>query len=280
MASPSDRRRVTLAEAGAVYRECMRRTVGQLIDSEDDAWPFVLGLVDAAGQRADVVPCAAAAGEATLFALQVTTRSPMGAIALNAGGIIVDSGWLRILGAGDPRFGGGLREWNGLDGNVPLDPPLGNALIVAYDALGGFFALNGGALPGQLGEVHYFAPDTYAFEPLHLTYSGLLEVAFSERLAEFYRDLRWPEWERDVAALGPDQALAVYPPLGFKPGADGLRSRGPISAFALWTVHRSLADQIAALPDGTAVEFRVIDGSEWAVSSEQRNIHDEQSGQD
>src|SRR5262245_22107543 len=65
----------------------MKRTVDQLIDDQDDAWPVVLGWVASAVRPVEILPAEAAKGEATLFALQVTTRSPMGAIALRAAGI-------------------------------------------------------------------------------------------------------------------------------------------------------------------------------------------------
>lgn len=47
-----------------------------------------------------------------LLATQVTTRSPMGAVIYESGGILVDYGWLRILGSGHPRLPRSLPEWN------------------------------------------------------------------------------------------------------------------------------------------------------------------------
>src|SRR5919109_2237278 len=77
----------------------MKRTVGQLINEDDDAWPTVLEWVAQAARPVEVLPTEPAAGEATLFALRATTRSPMDAIALRCGGILVDHGSQRILGA-------------------------------------------------------------------------------------------------------------------------------------------------------------------------------------
>jgi hypothetical protein len=235
------------------------RSLDDLISPSDDAWPFVLGLIAAAGSRAEIVPCARRAGEATLSALQVTTRSPMGAIAFNAGRIRLDAGWLRILGAGGDGVGGGLREWNALDGTPALDPPLDGALIVAYDVLGGFFAVNGGAWPGELGIVHYLAQDTFDRMPLDLTYTSFLEFAMAPSLDAFYGDLRWPGWQDEVAALGGDEAVSVYPPLGFESTPIESRSRRPVPARELWGLHHTLGDQFRDLPDGTTVEFRTVD---------------------
>ena len=77
--------------------------------------------------------------EDVLHSLQVTTRSPMGAIAYETGGILVDNGWLRFRGSGQqlPRP---------LDGNDYDE----GYLLIADDAVGGFFAINGGALGNDL----------------------------------------------------------------------------------------------------------------------------------
>lgn len=238
----------------------MRRTVGELIDARDDAWPQVLEWTGRAPRPVEIIAVEPhSLGEATLFALQVTTRSPMGAIALRSGGILVDDGWLRILGAGHPGVGGGLREWNALDGQAPLDPPMSGGLIVAYDAVGGFFALNGGAWGGQPGGVHYLAPDTYQWSALDLTYSGLIRFALLGDLDQFYSAFRWPHWRDETAPLGPDQAISIYPFLGFEGQPIESRSRRPVPARELWTLHQTLGTQLSGLAEGTAVRVRLTD---------------------
>ena len=234
----------------------MPRTVGQLISADEDAWPQVLEWVAAGTRPVEVLGVEDSLGEATLFALQVTTRSPMGAIALRSGGVLVDHGWLRILGAGHRRIGGGLREWNGLDGRPPVDPPPTGGMIVAYDAVGGFFALNDGTWDGEPGGMHYFAPDTYEREPLDLTYTGFLRFAFAEDLGQFYGHLRWAGWEDETAALGPDEAISMYPFLGFDTAPLESRTRRPVPARELWGLIRSMAAQVKELPPGAQVRVR------------------------
>jgi hypothetical protein len=53
-----------------------------------------------------------AAGERALVGLQVTSQSPLGAIALETGGLLVDHGWIRVLGGGSPRLPRAIHEWN------------------------------------------------------------------------------------------------------------------------------------------------------------------------
>jgi len=231
------------------------RTLVELL-SADDAWPTIVDWVAAAG-GAEVLPPAPKAADDTLLALQVTTRSALGSIAQHSGGIVVDSGWLRLLGSGHPRLGGGLREWNASLGGRPLDPPLDGAVVVAYDALGGFFAVNGGAWPADLGLVHYLAPDTQAWESLGLGHGAFVQWSLSDRPAKFYADDRWEGWRDEVELLGPDEILSVYPPLGFESTPIGSRARRPVPARAQWSLVHEIARQTAGLPDGAAVRFAV-----------------------
>lgn len=50
----------------------------------------------------EILPRDPAAAEAELVKTQVTTRSVMGAVVYETGGILIDRGWLRILGSGSP----------------------------------------------------------------------------------------------------------------------------------------------------------------------------------
>lgn len=71
--------------------------------SDDAAWPEIAALAAQASGRVAVLPKTANAARACLEGLQVTTRSPLGAIAHETGGLLIDSGWLRVLGSGHPR---------------------------------------------------------------------------------------------------------------------------------------------------------------------------------
>lgn len=233
------------------------RTLEELVDREDDAWPLVEACCRAANHPVAILDRDKAAAEATLRATQVTTHSTMGAIAFWSGGLEVDGGWLRILGSGHSRIGGGLREWNKSLGGASLDPPLGEALVVAYDAIGGFFALNGGRWPERLGDVHYLAPDTHAWTPLDVGYPELVDWAMSERLVDFYKGLRWLGWETEVAAIGPDAALSIWPPLGFEKDPIAERDRRPVPAREMWFFHHDLTRQTAHLRPGATVRFKI-----------------------
>jgi hypothetical protein len=238
-----------------------KRTLPKLMNTADPAWPLVLEWVKAARNDVEVLPAEREVGEAVLLHLQVTTRSPMGAIVLESGGILIDHGWLRFLGAGHRRICGSLLTWNS-QSNTPEHRSKKDALIVAYDAVGGFFAVNGGAFPGKPGTVYYFAPESLQWENTKKSYSDLLQWAFSGDVSLFYESMRWPGWEHDVSALSGDQGISIYPFVFTNkdvPMAD--RSRRAVSLYELWDLYQDLAHQLERLPPGTPVRFIIREDS-------------------
>jgi hypothetical protein len=223
--------------------------------SDDPAWPIVQAWVAAATNDVRLLPVDRAKGERTLHLLQVTTRAPLGAIALETGGMLADHGWLRLLGAGGGELQRGLVSWNGFDAKPPRRL-LEDALLVAHDAVGGFFAINGGAFDGDQGHVFYFAPDTLDWLDTEMGYSGFLEWLCTGDLARFYADLRWPAWEVEVSAASPEEGLHLYPPPFSNQGQPINRAqRRLVPMIELWEWYQEFARQLAALPEGA--EFRV-----------------------
>src|SRR4051812_40272852 len=94
-------------------------------------------------------------------------------------------------------------------------------LLVADDAVGGFFAINGGAFGDDVTKLYYFAPDVLDFEPLQIGYSQFLQWVFSGKLDQFYEWIRWRDWEADVQPLHGDRCYAFYPFLFTKEGKGG-----------------------------------------------------------
>ncbi len=190
----------------------MARSLEDLIDSKEPGWPLVQGWLKTAKNQVEVLTPTARGGADVLLAMQVTTRSPMGAIAFETNGLLADHGWLRLFGGAGPRMEGDLARWNGL-GPRPLVEAFEGALLVAHDAIGGFFALDGGALGDGKGHTFYLAPDTLEWQPLGFGYSGLVQFAFNGDLQKFYGEFRWEGWEKEVSALSPDRGVHFYPPL-------------------------------------------------------------------
>jgi hypothetical protein len=226
------------------------RTLEELTDTTDPAWPLVTDWFRHATNPVEVLPASRPQAEQTLLALQVTTRSPMGALAYETGGVFFDHGWLRFLGSGHPRMSGTLASWNALPASASLEgsalsPALTGGMVVAYDVMGGFFAVNGGAFEGDPGRMFYLSADTLNWEPLSLSYSDLLHWACTGVLGAFYGNMRWPDWQTEVASLNGDQVLSIYPPLWTEKGtAVAARSRHPVPATEAWGAHHEFMQQL------------------------------------
>ena len=102
-------------------------------------------------------------------------------------------------------------------------------MLIADDAIGGYFAVNGGEFGSDMGKIYYLSPDNLEWEPLDLTYSDFLEFCFNGNLDDFYSNLRWANWKDEVSKLDGDKVYNFFPPLWSKEGKDvHNRSRKPI----------------------------------------------------
>jgi len=219
----------------------MPKTLDELINAQEPGWPTVQQWLSKARRPVEVLEVSMRRAKDVLLALQVTTRSPMGAIAFQTGGLLVDGGWVRLLGGGCTRMEGDLARWNGL-GAHPLVEAFEGATLVGHDVLGGFFALDGGALGDGKGAAYYLAPDTLEWQRVTDGYSALVVFLLQGDLAKFYRDHRWEGWEKDVAALSPDQGYAFEPPL-FAEAEGVARTRRELPMEQLLKMNLELADQ-------------------------------------
>lgn len=199
-----------------------------LINHEESALPLVQSWVAEARTSCEILPPSERSGD-VLHRLQVTTRSPMGAVAHGTGGLLIDGGWLRVLGSGHPRLTRDIASWNSGRSN--------GFLLIADDAVGGFFAINGGGLGADAGALYYRAPDTLEWEPLELSYTDFLRWALGGGLEEFYEGLRWPGWQTDAQALAGDQGFSFYPFLWTREGSPSTSSRKAVDVAELYAMN-------------------------------------------
>ncbi|MFZ5896522.1 MAG: DUF2625 domain-containing protein [Myxococcota bacterium] len=219
------------------------RVLEELIEKNEPAWPLVTSWIGEAHNPVEVLARDEERCRAALLGLQVTTRSPMGAIAYESGGLLVDNGWLRILGGGSARLSRSITDWNARKTNVaPGSPP--EFLLVADDVLGGFFAVDGGGLTGSPGSVHYGGPDSFEWENLELSYTSFVRFALFGDLERFYGDFRWPGWREEIAELSGDRAFSIYPFLWAEGPPIAERSRRAVPIGELWEMRREIGAQL------------------------------------
>ncbi len=149
------------------------RPIDELINRTDPGWKIVKQWIDDAKNKVEILPVDSLKAKDALYKTQVTTRSPMGAVIYSTGGLLIDNGWIRILGSGSSKLSRSLPDWNKSKsfkefGEKPT------FLLVADDVVGGFFAINGGQLGNDPGKIYYLAPDNLEWESLDLTYTEFL----------------------------------------------------------------------------------------------------------
>ncbi len=203
----------------ALFGQSNMRDVNQLINTHESAWPNIQEWADSAKNKVQILPVDTIKAKEALYNTQVTTRSPMGAVVYHSGGILVDNGWIRILGSGSEILSRSLPNWNkGKSFTEFGEQPL--FYLIADDAIGGFFMLNGGGLGNDLGKVYYFAPEDLQFQALDITYTEFILFCFNNDLDLFYENFRWTNWEKDLATLKADNVFTFYPFLWSKEGKD------------------------------------------------------------
>lgn len=190
------------------------RDIESLVAVDNPAWPHLQQAL--AESDAAVLPVDPEQGRRSLWELQVTAASAMGAVALHTGGIVVDHGWVRLYGGGSEHLPS-IAEANGLGGSVSAPP---GELVVGHDVLGGLFAIDGGALGVAPGEVCYFGPDTLTWDGLGGGYSAFLLAALGGGLEVVFEGLRWSGWQDEVASLALNQGIFLYPPPSTVQGGD------------------------------------------------------------
>lgn len=207
------------------------RTLNELLDRDDPAFPLIRQWACEADIPVELLPPSAGRDD-VLLSLQVTTRSPLGAIAYETGGILVDDGWLRILGSGHGKLGRNIATWN--EGRAQ------GFLLVADDVLGGFFAINGGALGPDQGKMYYLAPETLAWEALEIGFTAFFAWAFTRQLRQFYGRQPGAAADFDELPLSGELCLTFYPFLWMQEGSLKTSSRRAIPVAEQWALNLDL----------------------------------------
>lgn len=241
------------------------RLFENLTATPEPAWPELQRLVGEASVTVDVLAPDGATSRRTLEQLQVTTRSYLGAVVVHTGGLVIDHGWLRVYGSPLP---GGPESLPGLAA-VNDFPPVPDAawvpahgLVVAHDALGGTYVLNGDdpaavARPGKPGEMIYLAPDTLQWERLEAGHAAWLAWVLDGGLVDFTDGLRWEGWQAETRDLSGDRGLNFFPPLWTKEAHEDLRatSRSAVLMAELTGLARSTAAELDGVDLGPLGRF-------------------------
>ncbi len=215
------------------------KSLDQLINKQEPAWEVVSEGIKVATNLVEVLPKDHSRADSALYQTQVTTRSMMGAVVYETGGILIDHGWIRILGSGHKKLNRSLMDWNKGKSFNYLGETL-SFLLIADDVLGGFFAINAGGIDEEgIGKVFYFAPDNLVWEPTEMNYSDFLSFCFTSDLNLFYEGYRWTNWKNEIEALDGNWGMSIFPFLWSKEGQEDIdqNSKMPVPLQELWDVY-------------------------------------------
>ena len=193
----------------------MPQTLQDLTTVDDPAWPLLREWLDSGRVEVQVLEAEQDRRDRCLVGLQVTLRSVLGAVAYQTGGLLVDHGWLRLLGGGHGALPS-LYEALGLEGTTSAR----DYVVLGWDVVGGVFALDGGSLRGVKGHVCYYAPDALQWEDLEFGHAEFVRWTLTGGLVTFAGDLRWERWETQAPLVPLDEVYLSEPPLWTAEGQD------------------------------------------------------------
>lgn len=194
----------------SVFSQNKMRSVEELITVSKSAWPEISEWIRLAKNKVEILPADTSKSKHSLWCTQVTIHSPMGAVIYMTGGILIDNGWIRILGSGNSKISRSLPDWN-LGKSYDSFGQSPRFLLIADDIVGGFFAINGGDLGGDFGKIYYLSPESLKWEQLNITYTDFLLFCFNGDLNKFYSKLRWKNWQKENFSVDGDKAFNFFP---------------------------------------------------------------------
>lgn len=214
-----------------------------LINKEESGWELVSEWIKEATNSVEILPREQKSAELALYNTQVTTRSPMGAIIYETGGILIDNGWIRILGSGSEKLSRNLPDWN-KGKSITEFGQQASYFLVADDVIGGFFAINGGEFGEDLGQMYYFAPDCLEWEAMEMGYSDFIWWALTGDLEQFYEGLKWNNWNIEIKNLNGNKGIGFYPFLWTEYDNVNNLSRKSIPIDEIWNLQLELKKQL------------------------------------
>jgi hypothetical protein len=229
---------------GIKYKEM--KPLCELADNSS-AWQMIFSSISKAKNKVEVLPKEDLRTDSALYEAQIQESTPLGAMIYHCGGILIDEGWIRLLGSGCKKLDRSLPQWN--KGKSFTDYGDQAAyLLVADDVLGGLFAINkGGIDKANLDMVYYYGPTSLMWLPIGLDYPQLLSFCFSGDIKNFYEEFYWTGWETDVKKLNGNEVISCYPLLWTRNGHELMQcNRKVVSIQKQWSLYQGENESTAS----------------------------------
>ncbi len=211
-----------------------RKPLSELIRNQQKGWDVISQWSLSATNKIEIFPKEGLRADSVLYKMQLAASSPIGAIVFGCGGILVDDGWIRILGSGCKQFDRNISDWNKGKSSIRFKDQ-SSYLLIGDDIIGGIYGMKtSGIDENGIGKVYYFGPNSLRWEATGLSYTGFINFCFSGNLESFYGDFHWSGWNEEIKRLNCDQVISCYPLLWTKEGRELKANRKIVSIQKQW----------------------------------------------
>ncbi|WFP16249.1 DUF2625 family protein [Citricoccus muralis] len=170
-----------------------------------DVWAGFESGIAKAPWEVENLHCDPQRSQQVMAQLELTEDSELGAMVAHTGGLVIDHGWVRLLGAG-------LGDLPDVATASPFTREDPHYLVLGVDVLGGIFAIDGTALGAGAGRLCYIDPTTMdAAQPtvrdLNVSHAQFMAWVLTGDVDKFYAPHRWDDWKEDIAGLSLNHGL-------------------------------------------------------------------------
>jgi Protein of unknown function DUF2625 len=214
-----------------------KKTIKELVSSNDTSWNKILELKASARNIVEILPKDHGKAEAALIEAQLPANTFLGSIIYESGGILVDKGWIRILGSGCTRLNRSVPSWNKGKTTASTKIPY-TFMLVADDVLGGMFALKSdGKQSPDSCIVYYYGPNSLKWKATGFNYRTFISYCFSGSIKRFYDDFRWAGWEQEVSQMDGNQVISCFPLLWTRNALEQKSNRKIVTVQKQWEIY-------------------------------------------
>jgi len=211
-----------------------KKSITELVNTNSTEWKAILELKASARNTVEILPKDHLKAETALVESQLSTNTFLGSVIYESGGILVDNGWIRIIGSGSSKLNRNVPGWNKGKTSTTNKVPY-TFMLVADDVLGGLYAVKSeGSKSPDSCTVYYYGPNSLKWKPTGFMYRTFISYCFSGNLKRFYDDFRWSGWEQEVAQMDGNQVISCFPLLWTRNALEQKSNRKVVAVQKQW----------------------------------------------
>ena len=224
---------------GPLAAQGTTKPLEELVCANSNEWDRVLMISPHAKNKVEILKTDSLHARKALFQSQLSTNTLLGSVIYNTGGILIDDGWIRILGSGSAKLARSVPDWN-REKIAAMRNDEAFYLLVADDVLGGLFAIKASSVEEieTIGQVFYYGPNSLTWQPTGLSYPSFISYCFSGNLKEFYDGFRWKGWEDEIRSIDCNYVISCYPMLWTREGLQMKANRKLLAIQTQWNMYQ------------------------------------------